>query len=168
MTTQTLPKQTLPKRLKPTKSSAESRSGSSKRSMSPRRLLLGRPIRHVALAASFLVIGGLVGVLPFATRAIQNDNFQLSSDRLAKLEAENAALEAQRDLLKSDEEVARIAREEFGLAPQDATIYAIPELRPENGDRDRSATSGGATVTTSPAPKQGIGSKIVDFVVFWD
>jgi cell division protein FtsB len=134
----------------------------------PRKLLLGRPIRHVALAASFVLIGGLVGVLPFATRAIQNDNFAVSQDRLIQLQAENKALEAQRDLLQSDEEVARIAREEFGLAPEDATVYAIPELRPENGDRDRSAATGEPVAAAKPAPKQGLGSKIVDFVVFWD
>jgi cell division protein FtsB len=135
--------------------------------ISPRRLLLGRPIRHIVLAGCFVMVGGLVGVLPFATRSIQNDNFELSRDRLATLQAENAALEAQRDLLQSDEEVARIAREEFGLAPEDATIYAIPELRPENGDRDRSAASGSVSAT-EPAPEQSLGSKIVDFVVFWD
>ncbi len=139
------------------------------RALSARRLFMGRPVRHLFLAAAFVMVGGLVGVLPFATRAIQADNYTLSADRLSKLEAENAALTDQRDLLQSDEEVARIAREEFGLAPHDATVYAIPELRPENGDRDRSATVvPDPELTAEPAPQQGVGSKILDVLVFWD
>ncbi len=129
---------------------------------------LTRPVRHVLLAFVVVIIGGLVGVLPFATRALQDDTYAQSAERLALLERENAALTTQRDLLKTDEEVARIAREEFGLAPNDATIYAIPELRPDNEDRDRTGAVSATSADGSPAPKRGLGNRIVDFVVFWD
>ena len=130
---------------------------------------LTRPVRHLLLAFVVVIIGGLVGVLPFATRALQDDTYAQSAERLAQLERENAALSAQRDLLKTDEEVARIAREEFGLAPNDATIYAIPELRPDNEDRDRTGGVGSATSgEQEPLPQRGLGNRIVDFVVFWD
>ncbi len=130
---------------------------------------LTRPVRHLLLAFVVVIIGGLVGVLPFATRALQDDTYAQSAERLAQLEKENAALTAQRDLLQTDEEVARIAREEFGLAPNDATIYAIPELRPDNTDRDRTgAAASSAAAEQVPAPKRGLGNRIVDFIVFWD
>jgi cell division protein FtsB len=134
--------------------------------MSIRRALT-RPVRHLLLAAIVVVIGGLVGVLPFATRSLQDETYAQSRERLSQLERENAALTSQRDLLKTDEEVARLAREEFGLAPTDATVYAIPGLRPDNEDRDR---TGGAVIAETPpeAPKRGLGDRVVDFIVFWD
>jgi hypothetical protein len=121
------------------------------------------------LAGAFVLVGGLVGLLPFQTRAAQNDTFVESQARLEKLQQENKVLTAQRDLLETDEEVARIAREEFGLAPNDATVYAIPDLRPENGDRAR----GSSVATPQPeppatAPKRGLGSRLMNFLVFWD
>ena len=130
------------------------------------RRALSRPVRHLLLAGIVVIIGGLVGVLPFATRSLQDETYAQSSERFSQLQRENAALTSQRDLLKTDEEVARLAREEFGLAPNDATVYAIPELRPDNGDRDR--TGGSITEAPSQAPKRGLGNRVIDFIVFWD
>jgi cell division protein FtsB len=130
-----------------------------------------RPVRHLGLAAALVILGGLVGVLPFGTRAAQNETFVLSKARLAQLKQENAALTAQRDLLQTDQEVARIAREEFGLAPQDATVYAIPDLRSDNADRAGIGVNQPVPTTVvpvSPVPKQGFGSRVIDVLVFWD
>jgi cell division protein FtsB len=134
------------------------------------RQLLTRPVRHVLLALIVVVIGGAAGVLPFGTRSIQDEAYSQSLERLEQLQRENESLTEQRDLLNTDEEVARIAREEFGLAPNDATIYAIPELRPDNGDRDRTGALAGSAPAPEAqvAPKRGMADKVIDFLVFWD
>jgi cell division protein FtsB len=130
-----------------------------------RRGRLPRPMWHLALALVLVILGGLVGLLPFATRSAQQDTYRDASSRLKALQIENAALSEQRDLLQTDEEVARIAREEFGLAPEGADVYSIPNLRPGNVDRERGAAPAAPTVSM---PERSTVDKIVDTLVFWD
>jgi cell division protein FtsB len=130
-----------------------------------RRGRLPRPVWHLALALVLVIVGGLVGLLPFATRSAQNQTYRDASARLATLQIENSALAEERDLLQTDEEVARIAREEFGLAPEGADVYAIPDLRPGNEDRERGVDQAAPAVAV---PERSAVDKIIDTLVFWD
>jgi hypothetical protein len=131
----------------------------------PMRRRLSRPVGHVAGAVTILIIGGLVGLLPFATGSAQDDNRQRATQRLDQLQAENRVLAKRRAELQTDEEVTRIAREEFGLTPDGAEVYSIPNLRPENQGRERLPEP---TATTVPAPTRSKVNRVIDVLVFWD
>jgi cell division protein FtsB len=129
------------------------------------RRRISRPVRHLALAGSIVVVGGLVGLLPFATGNAQQENQIRASERLGQLTAENERLTKRRAELQTDEEVARIAREEFGLTPQGAEVYSIPDLRPQGQARERLPEP---TVTVPAPPSRSRLDRVIDAIVFWD
>jgi cell division protein FtsB len=131
----------------------------------PMRRRLSRPVGHVAGAVVILIVGGLVGLLPFATGSAQEENRQRATQRLNQLQTENRALAKRRAELQTDEEVTRIAREEFGLTPEGAEVYSIPNLRPENQGRERLPEP---TATTVVAPSRSKVDRVIDVLVFWD
>ena len=131
---------------------------------------MSRAARHAGLAGLALVVAALVGVLPYDTWRNQQRDLSGARSRLIVLSKDNAQLTRQKHLLETDVEVARIARQELGLAPAGADVYAIPNLRP--GD----ATLTGDAALPAPArpvPPESARrdrstlSRLIDAVEFW-
>jgi cell division protein FtsB len=124
-----------------------------------------RAVKHLLGAAILLVTLGVANILPMRERASLRNSVVQAQERLAVLEDENKQLTTQEQLLRSDAEVERIAREEFGLAPVDADVFSLPNLRPDNAERLREFS---AVITVEVAPKRTALAKVMDTVVFWD
>jgi cell division protein FtsB len=86
-------------------------------------------------ALSLLVIGGLItlaivttwqwGVLPVGNWFDQRDEIVHLEARLREIQASNAALEAEIQLLQTETEIERLARRDFGLVYPGEEAYAI-------------------------------------------
>ncbi len=100
-----------------------------------------------------LVLPGLVlllvvlGVLPVRAAATQRSEMNSSSARLALLTEKNKDLRERIRLLRTDDEIKRIAREQYAMVPPGQKLLVIPGL----GDGGRSlTTSSGATLDRVP------------------
>ena len=92
-----------------------------------------RPRARYVLAA--LVVAGLVsiaaaavwkwGVVPVQNWVAQRDEITRLEAELAEIEASNAVLQAEVDLLQTDAEIERIARRDLGLVYPGEEAYAI-------------------------------------------
>ena len=137
-----------------------------RRALRPRRA-----VRHLTFAGVALVVAGLVGVLPYDTWRNQSNDLHTAGARLTALSKENTELQRQQRLLETDAEVSRIARQELGLAPAGADVYAIPDLRPG----DATLTGDAALpVPARPAPQEPARrdrstlANMWDAISFWD
>jgi cell division protein FtsB len=80
----------------------------------------------VPLLVGVLMCGVLfLGVFPTRTYLNQRRSIAEAEARLAELGSTNAELEARRDTLQSDEEIERIAREQYGLAKPGEEVYHL-------------------------------------------
>ena len=97
----------------------------------------------LALAALVVVVVTAAGIFPFRQIIADHRSVTLAQDKLLAMRAENAHLEAVVAVLQTDEEVERLAREQFGLvrpgeiafvvvAPQgeEEAVTAEPEPEP--------------------------------------
>ena len=95
------------------------RSAQKARARSRRRLAGG-------LVATILLVGILfVGVFPTRTYLAQRAATHSSEAQLAQVRKDRAAVEAERDKLKSDAELERRAREDFGYVKKGEESYNI-------------------------------------------
>ena len=95
-----------------------------------RRRLRSRVV--LPLVGSFLAVGALfVGVFP--TRAILDQRRALdrAESRLAEVDARNDELEDRVEALGTDEEIERLAREQYDLVYPGQEAYAILPAPPE-------------------------------------
>jgi cell division protein FtsB len=69
----------------------------------------------LALAALVVVVVTAAGIFPFRQIIADRRSVTLAQDKLLAMRAENAHLEAVVAVLQTDEEVERLAREQFGL-----------------------------------------------------
>ena len=81
------------------------------------------PLVAVVLIAALAVT--LAGIFPFRQILAQNRQVEVTETKLAALQAENAALEAQIDALNTDVELERFAREELGMVEPGEVGYAV-------------------------------------------
>ena len=132
---------------------------------------LKRALGHLVIAGVALVVAALVGVLPYDTWRNQDNDLRHASSRYSAVSKENGELLRQKKLLETDAEVARIARQELGLAPAGAEVYAIPDLRPG----DATLTGDAALpVPAKPTPQEtgrrdrSTLSKLWDTISFWN
>jgi cell division protein FtsB len=80
----------------------------------------------VPLVLLGLTVGVLVlGVFPTRTWLDQRNSLRVSETRLADLEAANAERRARVDALMTDEEIERLAREEYGYAKVGEEVYHV-------------------------------------------
>lgn len=96
----------------------------------------------LALAALVVVVVTAAGIFPFRQIIADRRSVTLAQEKLLAMRAENAHLEAAVAVLQTDEEVERLAREQFGLvrpgeisfvvvAPQgEEAVAAEPEPEP--------------------------------------
>jgi cell division protein FtsB len=102
------------------------------------------------LVVSLLVSVGLVaaGVLPVQQYLERENEVRAAQERLDRLVEENAALSDDASALLSEQEVERIAREQYGfvrpgeigyivITPDDAEIVEAPVVVSASGDEDR-------------------------------
>ena len=119
-----------------------------------------------------LFIVGLVvlGVLPVRTYVGQQRDLALTSQRLDLLRSKNAALRARSAVLKTDTEVTRLAREQFGMVHAGQRLVLISGLRPNGASP---ATTGSASDALqplpppAPVPRLGLFDVLRDAVRFW-
>ena len=85
---------------------------------------------------AFVLLGALAltvsGVLPFRQLITQQNQVERSATRLAALQAENQALSEEIEMLATDAEIERLAREQFGLVRPGEVAYVVvtPEELP--------------------------------------
>ena len=114
------------------------------------------------LASVVLVTFLLVGVMPTRTYLQQRSELAAAEQRVDVLSEQNDALQGRLDELQTDEEIERLAREQYNLVRPGEEAYAI--LPPA----DTVAT----TTTTSPASRardvddtRGLWERVVDFIL---
>jgi cell division protein FtsB len=78
---------------------------------------------------AFVLLGALAltvsGVLPFRQLITQQNQVERSAARLAALHAENRALSEEIEMLGTDAEIERLAREQFGLVRPGEVAYVV-------------------------------------------
>ncbi len=132
---------------------------------------LKRALGHLLIAGVALVVAALVGVVPYDTWRNQDNDLRHATNRYTAVSKDNAELLRQKKLLETDAEVARIARQELGLAPAGAEVYAIPDLRPGDATLTGDAT---LPVPARPTPQEtgrrdrSTLSKLWDTISFWN
>ena len=79
----------------------------------------------LALAALLVVVVTAVGIFPFRQIIADRRSVTLAQEQLLALRAENEHLEGQVAVLQTDEEVERLAREQFGLVRPGEIAYVV-------------------------------------------
>jgi cell division protein DivIC len=79
----------------------------------------------LALAALVAVVVTAAGIFPFRQIIADRRSVALAQEQLLAMRAENGHLEEEVAALQSDEEVERLAREQFGLARPGETAYVV-------------------------------------------
>ena len=88
----------------------------------------GRLVRRLAvpLLVGVLTCGVLfLGVFPTRTYLNQREATAQAETRLAELEASNAEAQQRAQILQTDAEIERIAREQYGLAKPGEEVYQV-------------------------------------------
>jgi len=95
----------------------------------PRKQRWGWVLAVVLLGALALTVSG---ILPFRQLVSQQRQIERSQDQLAALERENEALSEDIEMLGTDAEIERIAREQYGLVRPGEVAYVVvtPEETP--------------------------------------
>lgn len=93
-----------------------------------RRLLLRSGLVSVSVVVLFV---GLImlGVIPVRAYLSQTRDLRDSKARVTMLKARNAELTDRAARLRTDEEVALLAREQFGMVPAGEKLTLLPGLR---------------------------------------
>lgn len=102
-----------------------------------------------------------VAVFPTRTWLAQTESIASAEEQLAVLEEQNVLLEQRVSALQEDEEIERLAREQYNLVRPGEEAYAL--LPPV-------ATDPPAQIAAVVVEEQDDGSiveRVVDFVVFW-
>jgi cell division protein FtsB len=130
---------TTPSRTRTATSGSPARAQSERPSVPERleavNLRLSRPARLcVALLGLVLLLVALsfVGVLPVRTYISQRNELRSKEARVEMLSARNDELNGRIQLLRTDAEVARMARDQFGMVPKGDTLTVLPGLRDES------------------------------------
>jgi len=112
------------------------------------------------LVVSLLVSLGLVaaGVLPLQQYLGRENEVRAAQDRLDQLIEENAALSDDATALLSEQEVERIAREQYGFVRPGEIGYIV--ITPDTDE----AVEAPATAPVSPAEDRNLLQRIWDFV----
>ena len=128
------------------------------------------------------VLGGLValaglafgliflGVIPVRAYVNQQRELASTSGRLQQLNARNGLLRERVKVLKTDREVTRIAREQFGLVRPGEKLVLISGLRPETstfGGQDPDAAVVQPVPPAATTKELNVMRVLMDAVAFW-
>ncbi len=92
----------------------------------PRKQRWGWVLAVVLLGALALTVSGF---LPFRQLVSQQRQIEYTQDQLAALEHENQVLAEDIEMLGTDAEIERIAREQYGLVRPGEVAYVVVEPR---------------------------------------
>lgn len=121
--------------------------------------------RGVLLLTLFVTFGLVVsGVLPLQQYLERENQVNAARDRLSVLESENAIIAADVDALLSDQEIERVAREQYGFVREGEVGYVV--IVPDASE----GQIGGPTPepVETPEPSRGFLSRIWSFVTGGD
>ena len=108
---------------------------------------VARALLGVFVLPALVLLLVVLGVLPVRAAATQHTEMNSSSARLTLLTEKNRDLRERIRLLRTDDEIKRIAREQYAMVPPGQKLLVIPGL----GDGGRSlTTSSGATLDRVP------------------
>ena len=108
---------------------------------------VARALLGVFVLPALVLLLVVLGVLPVRAAATQRTEMSSSSARLTLLTEKNRDLRERIRLLRTDDEIERIAREQYAMVPPGQKLLVIPGL----GDGGRSlTTSSGATLDRVP------------------
>ncbi|MFO7700454.1 MAG: septum formation initiator family protein [Acidimicrobiia bacterium] len=129
----------------------------------PRRRRRRSRVRSM-LFVTLLVSVGLMaaGVLPVQQYLERGNQVNAARDRLAVLEADNAALRDDASALLSEQEIERVAREQYGFVRPGEISYVV--ITPDEADPSGPV----AAVTTGPSEPRSFLERIWDFVTGGD
>lgn len=96
-----------------------------------RRFVLRGGLAFVALAGLFVALI-VLGVIPVRAYLTQQRELRDTNARVTMLKAHNNELTTRSARLRTDAEVALIAREQFGMVPAGETLTLLPGLRAES------------------------------------
>lgn len=112
--------------------------------LSPR---LARTLLGLLVLPALVLLLVVLGVLPVRAAVTQRSEMNSSTARLTLLTEKNRDLGERIRLLRTDDEIRRIAREQYAMVPPGQKLLVIPGL----GDGGRSlTTSSGATLDRVP------------------
>lgn len=110
----------------------------------------------------------LVGVLPVKAIVAQHGDLSDASARLRILEERNANLQRRAKLLRTDAEITRLAREQFGMVADGGRLYVIPGSH--TSDPTLTDDASGASLQGAPAAgrnRPGFFRSLLDALAFW-
>jgi cell division protein FtsB len=96
--------------------------GRSENKAPPKKQRWGWVLAVVLLGALALTVSG---ILPFRQLITQQNQVERSEAQLAALRAENGALSEDIEMLDTDAEIERLAREQFGLVRPGEVAYVV-------------------------------------------
>lgn len=114
------------------------------------------------LVTLVVVLAGitLLAVFPARTYLAQRQNLASADERVQVLSKENAELSERVARLHTDEEVERLAREQYDLVKPGEEAYAI--LPPPESDEPK------AVAPRAAEKDQGFWAKVGDTITFWN
>ena len=115
----------------------------------------------VALILIMALAITMVGIFPFRQIIAQHRQVDLTQEKLDALSEENARLEQQVDLLQTDAELERIAREEFGLVRKGEVAYTVTT---PGDDPPITSLSTGPVVVDREGSGRGFFQRVWDFL----
>ena len=122
-----------------------------------RRIVLG-------VVSTLVFLGLMVGVVPVRQYLEQQRRLDAARQRIELLDEENQRLAARADELRTDEEIERLAREQYSLVrPGEEAFALLP-----GSDEKRPAQAPLSTTAPIEPPQPGWLEKVLDTLAFWD
>ena len=132
-----------------------------------RRLLTGFVV-FIGLAGLILVLT-ILSVIPVRAYVMQRHDLDANRSRLQMLTNRNTALEQRTKQLGTDQEMARLALDQFSMVKPGQQLTVIPGLRSEGSVLDATRTDEvvGPAPSAKQAPKVSRVRAVLDAVQFW-
>jgi cell division protein FtsB len=133
-----------------------------------RRTLVGATALGV-FAGGVLLVFTLLGVIPVRAYVLQKHELNAGKARLSMLNDRNDALRERVRVLNTDEEMQRLALDQFGMVRPGQKLTVIPGLRTEGSvlDANRTDPIENPAPSATESPKVSRVRAILDAVQFW-
>jgi cell division protein FtsB len=120
--------------------------------------------RVIPVVVTLVIVGVLfVGVFPTRTWMAQRSSIAGAEEQLRVLEEQNGLLEKRIAALQEDEEIERLAREQYNLVRPGEEAYA---LLPPAGSSD-AAPDAAVEAAAEEDDDRSVVESVVDFLTFW-
>lgn len=144
-------------RKKPPAKSKKSASSKGPQSRIGKKVVLGT-------LSTLVFLGLMAGVVPVRQYLEQQRRLDAARQRIELLDEENQRLAARAEELRTDEEIERLAREQYSLVrPGEEAFALLP-----GSDEKRPAQAPLTTTTPIEPPQPSWLEKVLDALAFWD